>query len=434
MTETTITAARALNGEVTVPGELASAANSLLLAALAEGQSRILNMPPAIEPVVRTLRQLGIEIEYGGLSAVVSGKGLRGLRASDSVVDVASAGLAAPLFVAVLAGQGGEWRVRVGDQGQRCAQTLKMMATMGVQSSASGSDGGGVNSVYTIEAAAPLTAAVFTGEQSESCLELPLLAAGVFGDGETAIPLPIRKLDRADHELRAWGVELTGSRSAGQRVVTVAGGQQIQPRDVEIGGDLDLAAPLLTAAASVKGSNVRIRNVVIRPENRAYLDLVRQIGAQVEFEERAAGAVDLAIRGSGQLKATRVADKRADKLLDKVSILAVLATQTEGEFLIRDIERLREGAYDAVVHLADTLRSMEAKVGEFPEGLVIDGGHPLKGARVDARGDAALAQALAIAGVLANGETQIEGADSVATTFPGFFEALTALKGKGKKR
>ena len=229
-------------------------------------------------------------------------------------------------------------------------------------------------------------------------------------------------------------MELTGSKSDGQRVVTVAGGQQIQPRDVEIGGDLDLAAPLLTAAASVKGSNVRIRNVVIRPENRAYLDLVRQIGAQVEFEERAGGAVDLAIRGSGQLKATRVADKRADKLLDKVSILAVLATQTEGEFLIRDIERLREGAYDAVVHLADTLRSMEAKVGEFPEGLVIDGGHPLKGARVDARGDAALAQALAIAGVLANGETQIEGADSVATTFPGFFEALTALKGKGKKR
>ena len=453
-TALTIGAARVLKGEVTVPGELTAAAATLVLAALADGESRLLNMPPGIEPLVQTLRQLGIEIERSHLTAVVKGRGLRGFQAiADVVIDLSSAGLAAPLLAAALAGHGGEWTVRAGEQHQRCAQTLSSMAVMGVRTTpvSAGSDGGeGADSVYTISAKVStgepgtLTAAVFAEEQSEASVELALLAAGLYGDGDTVLPLPIRKLDRAEHQLRTWGVEVTGSKAEdGKRVVSIAGGQQIQAREVEISGDLELAAPLLTAAASVKGSMVRIRNVVIRPENRTYLDLMRQIGAQIDFEEdqtasanvrAGTGAVDLVIRGSGQLKATRVADKRAEKLLDQVSILAVLATQTEGEFLIRDIEQLRDGETDAVIHLAETLRLMEAKVGEFPEGLVIDGGHPLKGARVDAKGDSALAQALAVAGLLANGETQIDGTDSVATTFPGFFEALRSLSVKGKKR
>ena len=454
-TALTMSAARVLKGEVTVPGERTAAATTLVLAALADGESRLLNMPPGIEPLVQALRQLGIEIERSHLTAVVKGRGLRGFQATDGVVDLSSAGLAAPLLGAALAGHGGEWTVRAGDQQQRCAQTLSSMTVMGVRSApvSAGSDGGaGADGVYTISATVSanepgtLTAAVFAEEQSEASVELALLVAGLYGDGDSVLPLPIRKLDRADHQVRAWGVEVTGSKAQdGKRVVSIAGGQQIQPREVEISGDLELAAPLLTAAASVKGSKVRIRNVVIRPENRTYLDLMRQIGAQIDIEEDQTGssnasasagdgAVDLVIKGSAQLKATRVADKRAEKLLDQVSILAVLATQTEGEFLIRDIEQLRDGETDAVIHLAETLRLMEAKVGEFPEGLVIDGGHPLKGARVDARGDSALAQALAVAGLLASGETQIDGTDSVATTFPGFFEALRSLRQKGKKR
>jgi len=452
-TALTMRAARVLKGEVTVPGERTAAATTLVLAALADGESRLLNMPPGIEPLVQTLRQLGIEIERSHLTAVVKGRGLRGFQATDGVVDLSSAGLAAPLLAAALAGHGGEWTVRAGDQQQRCAQTLSSMTVMGVRSApvSAGSDGGaGADGVYTISATVSasepgtLTAAVFAEEQSEASIELALLVAGLYGDGDSALPLPIRKLDRADHQVRAWGVEVTGSKAEdGKRVVSIAGGQQIQAREVEISGDLKLAAPLLTAAASVKGSKVRIRNVVIRPENRTYLDLMRQIGAQIDIEEDQTassnasagfGAIDLVIKGLAQLKATRVADKRAEKLLDQVSILAVLATQTEGEFLIRDIEQLRDGETDAVIHLAETLRLMEAKVGEFPEGLVIDGGHPLKGARVDARGDSALAQALAVAGLLASGETQIDGTDSVATTFPGFFEALGSLREKGKKR
>ena len=77
---------------------------------------------------------------------------------------------------------------------------------------------------------------------------------------------------------------------------------------------------------------------------------------------------------------------------------------------------------------------MEAKVGEFPEGLVIDGSHPLKGARLDTHGDAGFAQAMTVAGLLANGETQIDGADLAEENFPGFFDALTTLREKGKRK
>ena len=428
----TVTAATAFSGEVCLPGELEAATSTLALASLAEGESRIRNVPPTIDPLVDTLRRLGGQLERTDSEVIVEGRGLKGFEQSDEVVELAGAHGAASVVIAGLAGRGGRWRVRAGSNGEGCAATLRLLSLMGVESTKSG-DG-----VFTIEGPAEMMAATIEEDARERGLdvatELALLVAGLYGVGRTTVPSPTRKLDRADHQLGAWGVELTGSKDErGRRVVTVEAGQQMRGREVELSGDLSLASPLLTAAVSIKRSKVRIRNVVVRPESRAFLDLVRQVGGQVEIDADEAGATDLAIEGSAQLKATRVADKRAERLLGDVALLAVLGTQAQGEFLIRDIEQLRQGEYDYVAHLAETLRLLEAKVGEFPEGIIVDGGTLLQGASVDARGDAALAQALAVAGLLAHGETHIEGAEAAEETFPGFFDVLTSLKERKKK-
>ena len=90
--------------------------------------------------------------------------------------------------------------------------------------------------------------------------------------------------------------------------------------------------------------------------------------------------------------------------------------------------RRREEGYDLVAHLVELLRLIEAKVGEYPEGLVIDGGHPLRGARIDSRGDPGMVQAFAVAGLLASGEMEIEGVECLDGVFPGFFDSLATLK------
>ena len=424
----TVTAATSLSGEVALPGELEAATTTLALASLAEGESRIRNVPPTADPLIDTLRRLGGQLTRTDSEVVVKGRGLKGFEPSNEVVELAGAHGAASVVVAGLAGRGGRWRVRAGSNGEECAATLRLLALMGVESTDSG-DG-----VFTIEGPLEMMAATTDEDGLNVATELALLVAGLYGEGRTTVPSPTRKLDRVDHQLRDWGVELIGSKGErGGRVVTVEAGQSMRGREVELGGDLNLASSLLTAAVSIKRSKVRIRNVVVRPENRAFLDVVRQIGGRVEIDENEEGATDLTIDGSAQLKATRIADKRAERLLSDVAILAVLGTQAQGEFLIRDIEQLRQGEYDYIAHLAEALRLLDAKVGEFPEGIVVDGGNPLQGASVDARGDAALAQAFAVAGLVAHGETHIEGADAVEGIFPGFFDVLTSLKERKRK-
>jgi 3-phosphoshikimate 1-carboxyvinyltransferase len=167
---------------------------------------------------------------------------------------------------------------------------------------------------------------------------------------------------------------------------------------------------------------------MLRSENRIFIDIARQIGAALEITDNDDGSVDLLVKGSGRLKGTRVADKRAAALLGQVPLLAVLATQTEGEFIIRDIEALRDGPFDLVEHLADLLRSLGAKVGEYSYGLVIDGGRPLTGAVIDARRHAGVARAFAVAGLTAQGETAVQNTECVDAIHPGFFEQLDALR------
>ena len=236
--------------------------------------------------------------------------------------------------------------------------------------------------------------------------------------------------DRVEAPWRERGVEVeTGRRGDPPvRTLTLSPGPAPKALDVDVPGDLSGALPVVAAALAVRRSEVAVRRVMVRPGNRLFIDLVRQIGAELEIADAGDGSADLLVRGSGRLKATRVADRRARQLLGQVALLAVLATQAEGEFIIRDIEDLRQGEYDFVDHLVEQLRRVDAKVGEYPEGLVIEGGRPLKGERIDGRGHAGLVQAFAVAGLVAHGDTEIAGADCVEASFPGFFDLLDGLQ------
>jgi len=192
-------------------------------------------------------------------------------------------------------------------------------------------------------------------------------------------------------------------------------------------GQLALSYPLVAPALCRKGSKLTIKRVAIRAGQRGFLDLLRQIGAEIDIEELGEGECNLHVRPS-ELKSTRVAGQRAEKIIDQVAILAVLATQAIGEIVIRDIERLREGAFDYVAHLFESLRALEARVGEFPEGLVVKGGYVPHGGRLDAKGDPGLVMAFAVAAMLAEGEVVIEGTECLEAVWPDFFKTLHLIK------
>ena len=210
--------------------------------------------------------------------------------------------------------------------------------------------------------------------------------------------------------------------------ITVAGGQTLSPGETTLAGDLLLAYPFMAIAVARRGSEVVLQRLAVRPETRGLLDLLRQIGALIDVNEVDGDAFDVAVRYSKQLRSTRVAGQRAERTLGQAALLAVVATQCPGEFVIRDLQPLRSGGLDRVAHIHSMLKLLGARVGEYPEGLVIQGGVLLRGAGLDCLGDAQMAMAWAAAGALAHGETQVIDTGCLETVYPDFFAALESLK------
>jgi 3-phosphoshikimate 1-carboxyvinyltransferase len=422
--EETVNPARKIAGEVLVPGELQPTEQALILAALAEGESRIENPSPAIGRLAGILEQLGVRIARQRRELVVAGGGLRGFRPAGGVLALDGPGDAALLLMALLAGQDFASRVEVVAGGERCRELAALLAGMGATADQESA------TVFAVGGGGRLRGGAVPAVDPEPGMKLALLVAGLYADGVTSLAESAGNRSRVERLLRERqvAVERRWQEQTNHYLVSVAGGQAVRSCQVEMPADLRLAYPLMVPALAVKGSGLTVRRVALRTGQRAFLELLRQTGGQIEIRELENETADLTVRFS-RLKSTRVAGQRTERLLDQVALLAVLATQTQGEeFVIRDIGSLRQGPFDYVSHLFALLRRLEARVGEFPEGLVIKGGFPLRGARIETRGDPGLVMAFAAAGSLAESETVIEGTESLAEIYPDFFDALRALQ------
>ena len=405
--ETIVTPVKKIAGQVSVPGEREPAERALVLAALSEGKSTVRHVPVAADRVVAVLRELGVDITKRAGAYVVRGVGLRGFQAAAGPLDLEGLGDTALLLLPLLAGQTFRSQVELGAEAERCRPLLNLLAQLGFaveQESADIFVTGGQQAKGFVLSEAPPTDA----------LALGAMVAALFAEGTTALKVG----SRVERLLRGRGVAVER-----RKLLSVEGGQALQGVDVEISGQLALTYPLMGAALCRKGSELTIKRVVIRPGQRAFLDLLRQIGAQIVAESLEGNEYDLHVSAS-QLKATRVAGSRAAKVADQIALLAVLATQVQGTTVIRDIEDVPHAE-----HLCATLRSLDARIGQFPEGLVIKGGFPLQGGQLDSQGDPGLTMAFAVAGLLAEGELTIQGGECLTPIWPDFFKTVQSIGG-----
>jgi 3-phosphoshikimate 1-carboxyvinyltransferase len=377
------------------------------LSALSEGDSVVRNAPVAAGRVVALLRELGVDIAERAGTHEVRGVGLRGFQGAAAPLDLEGLGDTALLLLPLLAGQTFRSRVKLGTEAERCRPLLDLLAQLGfaVEQERAGTFviGGQQAKGFVLSEAPPTDA-----------LALGSMVAALFAEGTTAL----KTGSRVERLLRGRGVAVER-----RKLLSVEGGQALQGVDVEVPGQLALTYPLMGAALCRKGSELTIKRVAIRPGQRAFLDLLRQIGAQIAAEDRGQNECDLHVSAS-QLKATRVAGARAAKVADQIALLAVLMTQAKGTTVIRDIEDMPH-----VEHLCAALRSLDARIGQFPEGLVIKGGFPLQGGQLDGKGDPSLTMAFAVAGLLAEGELTIQGSECLTSIWPDFFQTVHLMRG-----
>jgi len=435
MPELVVRSSGPLRGTAPIPGDKSVTHRALILGALAEGQTAVLGWVPAevCRATLRCIQALGVQIEEtadgdGVPGLIIQGVGMHGLREPADVLHCAGSGTTMRLLAGLLAGQPftsvltGTEPLRRRPMGRVTDPLRRMGATI------IGRDGGRLaplsirgGGLHSIRHDMPIASA-----QVKSAL----LLAGLFAEGETVVGEPAPSRDHTERMLRDFGGQVISADGE----VRVEGGQTLRPPAggaVKIPADFSSAAFPLAAALIVAGSEVRLAGVGLNPTRTGLLELLQAMGAgvacvlsQVEGPGEPAG--DLLARFA-PLRATEAAGEVIVRAIDEFPIFAVVATQADGTTTIRDAAELRVKESDRIATVAGELQRMGAQIEERPDGMIIHGPVQLRGASVGCHRDHRLAMSLAVAGLVAEGETVISGAESIGDSFPGFVEVMRAL-------
>jgi len=417
--------AAAVIGHVAVPGDKSISHRAVLLGALGEGDTRVSGFGRSrdTEATVRAVRALGVEVEDVAVDElVVHGVGLRGLRAGE--VDCANAGTLMRLLAGIAAGQDGVF-VLAGDESlstrpmERVAEPLRRMGA-----TVETSDG---HAPIRVTAAGRLRGIDYRLPVASAQVKSAVLLAGLNAEGPTTVVEPAPSRDHTELMLEAAGVRVRRRPTS----VTVEPAAALRLGEVRVPGDFSSAAPLLVAAALVPGSDLTVHDVGLNPRRAALLDVLERMGARVSvFNRRREGGEpvgDVQVH-AGELVATRIEAAEVPALVDELPLAALLASHARGETVVGGARELRVKETDRIEAVTDGLRAVGARIHSREDGWTITGVPArLRGGRVDARGDHRIAMLGAIAGLASREGVEIEGAEAVAISFPGFYELLESV-------
>jgi 3-phosphoshikimate 1-carboxyvinyltransferase len=434
-----------LRGRVRVPGDKSISHRALLLGAIAEGTSRVEHFLPSADcrATLSAVRALGVEVEEfepahsSAATLTVHGRGLYGLQEPADILDCARSGTTMRLLAGILAGQpflsvlSGDAQLRRRPMG-RVADPLRSMGATVL-----GRDGGRYPPLALH--GRDLQGIDYTLPVASAQVKSALLLAGLYAAGPVMLQVPGPARDHTERMLVAMGsrLEVGGweTETGGQRVRIEPGGR-LKAVDVSVPGDFSSSAFLMVAAALVPGSEVTIERVGVNPTRTGLLSILQSMGADVTLqEERIAGGepvADLTIRHSA-LRGLEVGGALVVRAIDEFPILAVAATQAEGQTLVGDAAELRVKETDRIATTVQQLRRLGAEIEPRPDGFLVHGPTPLRSpakgrnAVLHSHGDHRLAMALAVAGLIASGRTIVDDVDCIADSFPGFEATLARL-------
>ena len=419
-----------VRGEVEVPGDKSISHRAILLGALAEGETVITNLSPGEDNARTTeaLRAMGVGIARRGAEVVVQGVGLRGLKPPPGPMDCGNSGTAMRLLAGVLAGQPFSATL-TGDAYLRrrpMKRIVDPLTRMGARIDGERGDDGEIRAPLLISGrpgGEALDAIDATSPVASAQVKSAVLLAGLYATGRTSVTEPGPSRDHTERMLRAFGAEV---RVEGRRV-TVTGGPRLQARPIEVPGDLSAAAFFLVAALVTEESEIRVPRVGINPTRTGILDILRAMGADIQvIDQGEVGGEPIAdlVARTSRLTAVDVGGDLVVRAIDEFPILALAAARARGTTRIRDAAELRTKETDRIAAMVEELGKLGVRARALPEGMDIEGGAPLEGAQCHSHGDHRVAMSLAVAGLAAKGETVIEGAGMIATSFPGFVGKL----------
>jgi len=408
-----------LRGELRVPGDKSVSHRAVMLAALAEGESRIEGFLEGADTLATAaiFRSMGVCIEAPSAGVrSVHGVGLHGLQAAKGELDCGNSGTAMRLLAGLLAGQAFASTL-IGDASLSCRPMRRVLDPLGRMGARIESGEGGLPPLR-IHGKYDLQGIDFNNELASAQVKSALLLAGLYACGETRVREPRPSRDYTERMLAAfgWPVRFRGGEAA------LEGGHRLRATGVRVPADFSSAAFFLVAASLVPGSDLLLRGVGMNPRRTGLLAALRAMGADIrivaEGEQGGEPVADLRVRHA-PLHGIELDEALVPDMIDEFPALFVAAALAEGRTVVRGAGELRVKESDRIAGMATALRALGARVGETPDGAVIEGGR-LHGGEVDSLGDHRLAMSLAVAAQRAGGEVRIRDCANVATSYPDF--------------
>jgi 3-phosphoshikimate 1-carboxyvinyltransferase len=419
--------AAALVGDIAVPAVKGICQRGALLAAIAYGESELRNFGHArdTDAALSAVAALGAEVTEDELGTVrIRGRGLRGLSEPGAPIDCGNAGTVLRLLSGILAGQDGRRFELVGDESLssrpvRSDEPLRQMGA-GIETA----DG---RPPVTIEGAR-LRPIRYELPVASAQLKSSVLLAGLLADdGPTTVVERVPSRDHTERLLRALGLRLTRSASE----IRVWPAERIESFSLNVPGDFSSAAPFIVAATLLSGSNLRIHDVDVNPTRTGLLDVLERMGARIAvFNRHNVGGepvADLEVRDA-PLLATSIGADEVPRLVDELPLFALAASHARGESVVSGAHELRVKETDRIETVTNSLRALGVRMSASDDGFRIRGvpARP-RGGSMTSSGDHRLAMLGAIAGIASKDGVEIEDAEAVAVSFPGFFELLESV-------
>ncbi len=416
-----------LGGRVRVPGDKSVSHRALLLGSLAEGASRISGFLPSNDclATLACLRSMGMEIEFHeNTTLTVYGRGLRGLRTPAAPLNCVRSGTTMRLLAGILAGQPFTSTLTGEPQLRRrpMRRVVEPLRSMGAE--IEDTDG----HAPLLVRGRSLRGTDHTLAVASAQVKSALLLAGLYADGPTTVRQPGPARDHTERMLVAMGADV----QVADLAVTLnrSPSLSLSPLSIHVPGDISSAAFLFVAAAIAPGSEIVVEGVGVNPTRTGLLDVLQEMGASVVMdnlrEEGNEPVADVALRTS-ELRGVEVGAHTVVRMIDEFPALAVAATQALGVTIVRDAAELRVKETDRIAAIVAGLRALGARIDPLPDGFRVEGPTVLHGAVVDSLGDHRLAMALAVAGLVAEGEVVVEQTECIADSFPGFVELIQGV-------
>ncbi len=421
------TRAKNLKGEITVPGDKSISHRAVMFGALSQGTTEVEGFLPGADclSTIDCFRRMGISIEEQGPDRLlIHGKGLHGLKKPADILDTGNSGTTTRLISGILSGQSFETTL-TGDasiQKRPMGRIIEPLSLMGASIESLNGNGCAPLRIK----GHPLHGIRYTTKVASAQVKSAILLAGLYGDCPTSVTEPALSRNHTELMLNSFGARVQTKGTT----ATIEPGPRLAGQKILVPGDISSAAYFLAAGCITPDSELMIRNVGINPTRDGILRVCKMMGADVTIlpidSQTDEPMADLLVKTS-DLQGCIVEGELIPALIDEIPIIAVMACFAKGTTVIRDAAELKVKESNRIDVMVENLSAMGAHITATDDGMIIEGGYPLHGAHINSHLDHRIAMSFAIAGMNADGETEILGAECVDISYPGFYEDLKHL-------